>query len=210
MNVNHFGINAVCGQFLCCFQTIGYQKSGCNNRYILTFTKYNTFAKFKFIIRFIVNYRHSQTSKTKITWTVMLIGSTNGCFCFYIIRWNNYCHTGNRTHQCNIFITLVCRTIFTYGNTGMCCADFHIQMRITNGVTNLLKCTSCSKHRKRTCKWNFTCRCQSCRNSHHVTLSDTTVNMAFRESLFENTGLCGSRKVCIQYNKVIKFCAKFC
>ena len=140
----------------------------------------------------------------------MLIGSTNGCFCFYIIRWNNYCHTGNRTHQCNIFITLVCRTIFTYGNTGMCCADFHIQMRITNRVTNLLKCTSCSKHRKRTCKWNFACRCQSCRNSHHVTLSDTTVNMAFRESLFENTGLCGSRKVCIQYNEVIKFCAKFC
>ena len=27
-------------------------------------------------------------------------------------------------------------------------ADFHIQMRITNGVTNLLKCTSCCKHSK--------------------------------------------------------------
>ena len=39
-------------------------------------------------------------------------------------------------------------SIFAYGNTGVGCSDLYIQMRVTYGVTNLFKCSSCCKHSK--------------------------------------------------------------
>ena len=71
-------------------------------------------------------------------------------------------------------------TIFTYGNTGVGCSDLYIQMRVTYGVANLLKGSSCCKHCKAADKRNFTGRSKSCCHSHHITFCDTTINMSVR------------------------------
>ena len=51
VDVDDLGINAVCGKFLCCFQSGAYAKACCNDGDILAFTENNAFSEFKFVIR---------------------------------------------------------------------------------------------------------------------------------------------------------------
>ena len=46
------------------------------------------------------------------------------------------------------FVTLMCSSVLTNGNTCMCSTDLNIVLRISNRVTNLFKCTSCCEHCK--------------------------------------------------------------
>ena len=210
MNVDHFCIDAVGCQLICCCEAFGYRKSGSDDRYIFSFTKDNAFSKFKLVIRCIIDHRNCQSSKTKIYRSLMLDSGTYCCFCLDIIGRVDNNHSRDRTHQSNIFITLVCRTIFSYRDSGVCRTNFYIQFRITDGVTNLLKCTSCCKHGKRTCKWNFTgCR-KACSDSHHVTLCNSTVDMTIRESFLKDSCFCRSCKVSIQNYQILIFCTKLC
>ena len=45
MDVDDLGINAVCGKFLCCFQSGAYAKACCNDGDILAFTENNAFSE---------------------------------------------------------------------------------------------------------------------------------------------------------------------
>ena len=50
--------------------------------------------------------------------------------------------------ECNILVALVGGSILSYRNTSVCRTDFHIEMRISNRVSHLLKRTTCRKHGK--------------------------------------------------------------
>jgi len=100
-------------------------------------------------------------------------------------------------------------TVFSYGNTGVCCTDLYVQVRISYRVSYLFKSTSCCKHCKRTCKRNFSCGGKTCCDTDHVTLSDTTVNMAFRKYFLKHTGFGGSCQVCIQNYQVFVLFSQF-
>ena len=91
----------------------------------------------------------------------------------------------NHSHQGKILQALMCGAILTYRNTAVSCSDLYIQLRISDGVTNLLISTSCCKHCKSTCKGNLTCGSDSCCNTHHVALCDTAVNVTLREFFFQ-------------------------
>ena len=94
------------------------------------------------------------------------------------------------------------RTVFSYRDAGMGSTDLHIQMRITDGVTNLLEVPSCRKHCKGTDKRNLTAGSKSCRNTCHITLCDTAVYMAVRKSLLKHACLGSACKVCIQHYQI--------
>ena len=138
----------------------------------------------------------------------MLIGCLYCGFCLYIIAWIDYNHAGNCSHERNILVTLVGGSILSYGNTCVCRTDFHIEMRISNRVSHLLKRTSCRKHCKRAGKRHLSRSSDSCSNAHHVALCDTTVYVTIRKFLFENGCLCGSRKVSIKNIYVIVLLCK--
>ena len=133
----------------------------------------------------------------------MLISCFYCCSCLYIIRRVDHNHSRNRSHQSDVFITLVCCTIFSYGDSRMCRSDLYIQFRISNGVSDLLKCTSCRKHCERACKRYFSGCCKTCCNTHHITLCDPAVDKSLRMCFFEHTCFSSCRKVCIQYHDIL-------
>lgn len=102
------------------------------DRYVFSFSKHNAFSKFKLIIRSVIDHRNSQTSEPHIHRPYIFVSRAHRRSCLYVIRRIDHNHSRNRTHQSNIFITLMCRSVFTYGNSGMCCSDFYVQMRITD------------------------------------------------------------------------------
>ena len=90
-----------------------------------------------------------------VAWMVVTIivqpGTTNT---IYNVPVDHY-HTRDLTHQGQILQALMSSTVFSDRNSCMGSSDLYIQMRISDGVANLLIVTSGCKHCKRTDKRNF-------------------------------------------------------
>ena len=84
-------------------------------------------------------------------------------------------------------------------------ADLHVQLRVADGVADLLKGTSCGEHGKGAGKGNLACGGDACRHAHHVGLGDTAVDVALREGLLEDASLCGVCKVSVQNDYILVF-----
>ncbi len=134
----------------------------------------------------------------------MLVSRLHRCLRFHIIRRIDYNHPRDRPHQRDILITLMGRAVFSYRDPRMGRADLHIQMRISDRITHLFKCTSRREHSEGTRERNL-----ARRNSHHIALCDTAVDMAFRECLLEYSRLGCRRQVGVQYNDVRMLFSQF-
>ena len=205
MDIDHFCIDSVCCKLLSCFKNRCNAKSVCDDGKVFSLAENDTFAKFKFIIRSVIDNRNGKTSESHVYRSLMLISSSNHSLCLDIIRRACNNHAWNYSHKGKILQTLMCSTILTYGNTAVSCSDLYVQLRIADGVTNLLISTSCCKHRESTCKGNLACGSDSCCDAHHVTLCDTAVNMTLRELFFEHACLCSCGKVSVQNDKILVF-----
>ena len=205
MDIDHFCIDSVCCKLLSCFKSRCNAKSVCDDGNIFSLTENDSLTKLKFIIRSVIDNRNSKTSESHVYRSLMLVSSSNHSFCFDIIRRTCNDHTRNHSHQGKILQALMCGAVFTYRNTAVSCSDLYIQLRISDGVTNLLISTSCCKHCKSTCKGNLTCGGDSCCNTHHVALCDTAVNVTLREFFFKHTRLCSCSKVSVKNDKILVF-----
>ena len=130
----------------------------------------------------------------------MFISRLYGCPCLYIIGRIDHDHSRNGPHQSDILVTLMGCSVFPDGDSCMGSSDLHIQVRISNGVSDLLKGTSCRKHGKGTCKRHFSRCCQSGCHTDHIALCDSAVNEPFWIGFLEDSCLSRCCKVCIQYN----------
>ena len=104
----------------------------------------------------------------------------------------------------------MCCTVFAYRDTCVCCTYLHVEVRIADRVSNLLKCSACGEHCKCRSKWYLACCSHTCCNAHHIRLSDTAVKKSVREFLLEYTCFCCSSKVCVKNIEVIVLIAKLC
>ena len=209
MDIDYFRIDSVCCKLFSCCKRFAHFKSCCNDCYIFTFAKYDSFSDLELIIRIIIDYRHCKSSETHIYRSLMFICCKYSCSCFYIICRADHYHTWDCSHKSDIFVALMGSTIFTNGNTCMCSTDLNIVLRISDRVTNLFECTSCCEHCKCTCKRNFACCSDTSCNSDHVAFCDTTVDKSFRECFLKHSCLCSSGKVSIKYYYIIMQFSKF-
>ncbi len=189
MDIDDLRVYAFSLQHFGCFQGSCYRQPCSDNRHILSFAKYDTLSKFKFIVRPVINDRNRQTAEPQIHRTVICRRRFRSHLCLYnICRIDNH-HSGNRPHQGDIFIALVSRTILTDRNACVAGSDFHIQMWISDGIPHLFKCASCCEHRKRACKRNLSRRSQPCRNTHHIRLRNPAVDMTLRKDFLKHSCL---------------------
>ena len=151
----------------------------------------------------IIDYRNSKSSKTQIYRSHMLISRFNRRLSLYVIGRIDYDHSRNRTHQGNIFITLMGCAVLSYGDSGMGRADFNVQFRIAYRITHLLECASCREHSERTRKRHLACSSNARCHSDHITLSNTAVNMTLRKSLLKSTCLRGRCQIGVQYHDIL-------
>ena len=135
----------------------------------------------------------------------MLVSCFYHSFRFDIIRRACNNHSRDYSHKCEVFTALMGSTIFTYRDSAVSSTDLNIDLRICDRVTNLLKCTSSCKHCKCAGKRNFSCGSQTCSDTHHIALSNTAVDVTFREFFLEHTCLSSCSKVSVQNDQVVMF-----
>ena len=94
------------------------------------------------------------------------------------------------------------------GNAGVCRTYLHVEVRVGDGVSDLLERTSGGKHRKGGRKRDLSGSGKTRGDGHHVALGNAAVKKAVGELLFENACLCGGGEVGIQNHKIV-FVAEF-
>ena len=129
--------------------------------------------------------------------------------CLNIVCRTHYYHAWDRAHQRNILVTLMGSSILSYRNSCMGSADLNIQMRISYGIPDLFKGSSCSKHGKAAHKWDLTGGCHTGSNANHITFCNTAVDMSVGICFLKNTCFGSSSKICIQNDYIRIFCSQF-
>ena len=139
----------------------------------------------------------------------MVIGRLHCRSRLHVIRRIDDHHLRNCTHQSDIFIALMGGSIFTYGDSCMCGRHFYIQMRIADGISNLLKSPPRRKHCESTGKRNLSGCCDSRRNTHHIALCNSAVDMAFRKFLLKYCRFCRLCQIGVQDHQIFMLLSQF-
>ena len=126
VHVDYFCTDSVCCKLLCCCEGFRYFQTCCDDCHICTFTKCNGFTNLEFVICVIIDNRNCKSSETEIYRSYMLISCFYSCFCFYIIGRIDYDHSRDCSHKSDIFVTLMCSSIFSDRDSGMCSTDLNI------------------------------------------------------------------------------------
>ena len=137
-------------------------------------------AKFELVIVIIVDAFHSQTAEADIARALVLNSSANRGLHFVMIAGVQNDHARDGAHERDVPAALMCSAVFTDGDAGVGADDLDIQLRITNGVADLLKRSACGEHGKGCRKRNFTAGGQTGSNADHVALCDAAVKETFR------------------------------
>ena len=94
------------------------------------------------------------------------------------------------------------RAVLTGGNAGVAACDFDVQLRIGNGVADLLKRSAGGEHGKRSRYGNLTgCR-HACRNADHVALGNAAVKETLGKLLLKYACFGRGGEVRVKYNDI--------
>ena len=173
--------------------------------YVLTLSYDASLSDLELVIGLIVDNGAGCTAESDINRSLVLKRCSYGCLSLDVICGTHYHHSGNGSHKSDILVTLVGCTVLTYGDTRMGSTDLNVEMRISDGVSHLLECSSCCEHCEGAYEGDLTGKGKACCNAHHVGLCDTAVDMSVGISFSENTGLGSCCKVCIKYYELGKF-----
>ena len=157
----------------------------------------------------IVNHRQRQAAKAQIHRAFHLVSCLHRRTRLHIIRRTEHSHTGDGAHQRKVLAALVAGAVLADGNAAVRRADLHIQVRIADGIADLLKGASRHKHRKAGNERHKAHRRHARRRSDHVRLRDAAVKVPVREFLLERARHRGFREVRIQHDKILVLTADF-
>ena len=132
----------------------------------------------------------------------------NGRFRFNGIRGTDDRHTGNGAHNGEILIALMRSSIFAHGKTTVRGANLNVQVRISNGISDLLKSSARRKHGNRSGKDRTTGSSNTCGHTNHVGLGNAAVNKTLRICFAKLTRTRSFCKVSVEHEKIVMVAAK--
>ena len=165
-------------------------------------------AKFELIVLGVVDHRRGQAAKTQVERAIGGIGATRRSTGLHVVGGDDHRHAGDGAHEGDVLVALVRGAVLAHGNSGMSRADLHIEMRIADGIANLLVGAAGGEHGKGARKGNATGGGDTRGEAHHIALCDAGVIEAIGEGGLELGRLGRSREVGIEDQEVVVLCAK--
>ena len=151
VNIDNPCVDSISFKFLCGKKSLVDHKTGCNDCYVLAVLEGNALSKLKLVILAVYPWNR-KAAEAHINGAVKIGSGKNSLIGFNIICRVNDNHVRNGAHERDILAALVACAVLADGDACMGCADFYIELRICNGVSDLLKGAACGKHCKRACK----------------------------------------------------------
>ena len=132
---------------------------------------------------FRIESRNRRASESHICRTLKSRRLPDEFRCARAVGWVDYRHSRNRSHQGNILKSLMTRAVFAYRDSRVGRANFHICMRVSDGVSDNFKSSSRRKHRKSAGAYDFSRESQTACRRIEVLLCDSHVEKSVRVCL---------------------------
>ena len=185
-----------CGNALCCqnfrrLQRFLHHQAGGYDRKIAALSDLDALSDLEAEGFRVVYGFHGKPAKPDIDRSVMVNCSLHRKLRFDFIAGTEHDHVRERPHDRQILQALMGSSVLAHRKSRMRCAYFYVQLRIANGIPNLLAGTFRCKNRKRAGENDFSRRRKPRRDTHHICLCDSHIEMSFGIYLFE--GICFRR-----------------
>ena len=203
VDVDDAGMDALGGQLLGSDAGLVDHQAGGDDGNVAALGDLLALADLKVIVLGIVEHRNGQTAKAQIDGAFHFVGGTHSGAGLHIVCRADDGHAGDAAHEGKVLAALMGSTVLAHRDAAMGGTDLDVEVRVADGVADLLKRAARGKHGKAGNKGHVAHGGQARGHAHHVALSNAAVKMTVRVSLAEHTGLGGSSKVCVQHHQIL-------
>ena len=151
----------------------------------------------------VMENRRGQAGKAQVDRALVVVGGDDGGAGLDIVGRAEDDHSGDGAHQGDILAALVGGAVLTDRQAGVGGGNLHVQVRVADGVANLLKAAARHEHGEAGNKGHIAHRGHTGGDAHHVLLGNAAVKVALGVSLAENLGLGGGGQVGVKNHQIV-------
>src|SRR5699024_2992031 len=112
-------------------------------------------------------------------------------------------HAGDRAHEGDVLAALVGSAVLAHREAGVGHGDLDVQVRVADGVADLVEGAARREHCKGGHKGHVAQRAHAAGGGHHVLLGDAAVKVAVGVGVAEPGRAGGFRQVGVKYDQVV-------
>ena len=208
MHGDALGIDTIGSERLGSLKRLGDHKATSDDGHIGPLAHDHAATNLELIVLVIVDDRCCQAAEAHVNRALKLIGGAHTGTSLDVVGGNDHRHTRNRAHECDILAALVRGAVLAHRNAGMSSANLDVEVRVADGIADLLVGATGGKHRKGARKSNAARGRDAGGKTHQVALGNAGVVEALRVRSLKLTGLRGGGQVGIENHKVIALIAQ--
>lgn len=122
---------------------------------------------------------------------------------------NQHRHTGNHTHQRNVFHRLMAAAVLAHGDTRMGEGQLDIKFGISDAVANLLIGATCTENGKSAGNRNIAHGAETGSHVHHIALGNAAVKETIGVSILKLGGIGSHGKVGVKHDDLVVLLTQF-
>ena len=151
----------------------------------------------------IVENGRGQTGEAQVDGTLIVVGGDDGGAGLHIVSRAKHDHAGDRAHEGDVLTALVGGAVLTDGEPRVGGGDLDVQVRVADGVADLLKAAARNEHRKAGHEGDIAHRGHTGGDADHVLLGNAAVKVTIRVLLAEDFGFGGSGQVGVKNHQIV-------
>ena len=203
VHVDDLGVDALGSELLGGLESLADHQAAGDDGHIGALAHDNALTQLELVGLGVVDNRRGQTGEAHVHRTVALVGGARHGAGLHVVGGNNYGHAGDDAHEGDILAALVRGAVLAHRDAGVRGTDLNVEVRVADGVADLLKGATGSEHGKGTREGNTTGGRDTGGDAHQVALGNAHIEEAVGAGRLELTGLRGGGQVGVEDHKVI-------
>ena len=203
VHVDDLGVDALGSELLGGLESLADHQAAGDDGHIGALAHDNALTQLELVGLGVVDNRRGQTGEAHVHRTVTLVGGARHGAGLHVVGGNNHGHARDDAHEGDILAALVRGAILAHRDTGVRGTDFNVEVRVADGVADLLKGAAGGEHGKAAREGNAAGGCDTGGNTHQVALGNAYIEEAVGTGCLELAGLRGGGQVGVEDHKVI-------
>ena len=203
VHVDDLGVDALGSELLGGLESLADHQAAGDDGDVGALAHDNALTQLEVVGLGVVDNRRGQTSEAHVHRTVALVGGARYGAGLDVVGRNDHSHAGDDAHEGNILAALVRGAILAHRDTGMRGTDLNVEVRVADGVADLLKGATGSEHGKGAREGNAAGGRDTGGDAHQVALGNAHIEEAVGAGCLELAGLRGGSQVGVEDHKVI-------
>ena len=203
VHVDDLGVDALGSELLGGLESLADHQATGDDGHIGALAHDNTLTQLEVVGLGVVDNRRGQTGEAHVHRTVALVGGARHRAGLDVVGRNDHSHARDDAHEGDILAALVRGAVLAHRDTGVRGTNLNVEVRVADGVTDLLKSAAGGEHGKGAREGNAAGGRDTGGDAHQVTLGNAHIEETIGAGGLELAGLRGGGQVGVEDHKVI-------